>query len=148
MRVLARVLLAMSIVVAASAPLETRADEATSVIGTVVVSPLQIALELSASEAALGSNVRARATVSNLGPAPISQLSVTLRVDTAGLQVKGDPTQVISRLRPGQSGTVAWTVCGTQVGTYVLMASASSGGVTLDSDAHLLVVFQSRKSRC
>lgn len=138
---------ALAICLVAPGPRAIRAEGA-SITGTVTVSPLQITLDLSATQASTGTPVRANATVVNVGPVRVIQLVVTLRMNTTGLQVKGDLAQTIARLRSGQSGSITWTICGVLPATYVLMASVSVGGNTIDSEAHLLTITPGKKSKC
>jgi len=115
------------------------ADNAT-VGATVTVAPIVIELSLSAPQATVGDRVQARATVTNLGPSAVGPIDLTLRADSGGVRIQGDATKTNRKLAPGKEWSVSWTVCGRQAGSFVLLATARLGQVSIDSVAHVLTI--------
>lgn len=144
-RRLSAVLLAMVVAAATAGSINA---EATSITASVSVIPIAIALDLSTLNARVGEAVRVRATITNAGPTLVTNVTVELRVNTSGLRVRGGPTATISRLQPGRSAAVTWTVCPIQGGSYLVLARASVGEALIESDARLLTVAGQRKRRC
>ena len=137
----------ISVVLALAVPNGIRADTA-SVTATVQVGAVLISLDLSASEATLGHPIRARATVTNVGDATLSDIAVELRSDADGIRIRGAEGQVIARLRAGRHETLSWTLCGRQVGSYVLLARVTVGGLSLDSEARVVSVLSDKAGKC
>lgn len=130
---------------AASATAESASISASVQVASVVVAA---ELSISASSVRVGDTVKATATVANLGTGRASRVSVTLRVDGAGLRIRGSDTVAISQLQPGNPKSVAWSVCALQAGNYVLLARVTVDGVSVDSPAVLLAVTGQRKKAC
>ena len=130
---------------AASATAESASITASVQVASVVVAA---ELTLSALTVRVGDTAKATATVANLGTARASRVSVTLRVDAAGLRIRGSDTVEISQLQPGNPRSVAWSICALQAGNYVLLARVTVDGVSVDSPAVLLAVTGQRKKPC
>ena len=114
-----------------------RAASTGTVTGTVAVNPLEVSLALTPAQVAVGQYAAATATVRNLGAAPLSGATATLRLNP-GLTLAGSATRSIPPLAGGGSAQVAWTVCAATPGSYLLIASAQAGGAGADSSAQLL----------
>jgi uncharacterized repeat protein (TIGR01451 family) len=121
--------------------------ESASIDASVQVAAFSVQLTLSASTARVGDTVRAEATVTNLGKTRITGLVVELRVDSAGIRLKSS-SSTIGKLQPGRAATVSWSLCAGQQGNYLILARATSGGVSVDSTARLLSVSGTRRSGC
>jgi subtilase family serine protease len=119
-----------------------------SVGASVNVLPLEIALDLSSLNARVGDPVRVRATVTNAGPTRVSNVAVELRVDTSGLSVRGALTATIPRLQPGHATSVYWNLCPIRTGNYLVLARATLGGASIESEARLLTIEGQRKRGC
>jgi hypothetical protein len=124
-----------------------QAESSASISASVQVAAIDVELALSAASARVGDKVRADAKVSNVGSTRVADVVVEVRVDTAGLGVKGGKT-TISRLAAGRSTTVSWTLCALQPGNYVVQARAVVAGVAVDSEARLLTVAGIRRKGC
>jgi hypothetical protein len=122
--------------------------ESASISASVNVLPLEITLDLGAQEARVGDAVRVHATITNAGPFRVSNVTVELRVDTSGLGVKGGLSTTISRLQPGHGTSVSWTVCPSRTGNYLVLARATLGGASIESETRLLIVSGQRKRGC
>jgi uncharacterized repeat protein (TIGR01451 family) len=139
------ILLAMLVATATAASANA---ESASIEASVRVIPLEITLELSALEARVGDAVRARATVTNAGPVRVSNVTVELRLDPSALSVKGSLSTVITRLQPGNATSITWTLCPTRAANNLLLARASVGGASVESQTRLLIVTGQRKRGC
>lgn len=138
---------ALAVVLAIGMPGSLDADSA-SIQASVRVSPITVRLEISAAQLRAGDTTRALATVTNLGPVKLSSVRVELRVDTAGVHVRGDAVSTISKLQPGHSATVSWTICAVEQGNFVVLAHATVEGGSVDSPARLLSVSGRRPRGC
>lgn len=118
-----------------------------AVSGVVRANPLVVTLELSTTTAAVGQAIQARATVSNLGPTTIRGIRVELRVDPSGLRLVKAAID-LAQLKAGKSSTVTWAVCGRVVGSYVLLARATAGGASIDSQAQVLTISSGGRKTC
>jgi hypothetical protein len=126
---------ALALLLAAGA----RAASSGSVTGTVIVNPLEVSLALTHAQVPVGQYSAATATVRNLGAAPLTGVTATLRLDP-GLTVAGSPTRSLAPLAGGASANVAWTLCAAVPGNYFVLATARIGSVSADSAAQLLQV--------
>jgi len=124
------------------------AESSASIEATVQVAAIDVQLALSASSARVGDKLRADATVTNLGSSRLATIEVELRVDTAGLGIKGNGKTTVSKLAAGRSATVSWSICALQPGNYVVQARAVVAGVAVDSQARLLAVTGVRRKGC
>lgn len=122
--------------------------ESMSVNAVVQVMPLEVVLDLSTAQARIGETVRARATVTNAGPTKASAVTVELRLDSTALGVRGSLVGTISRLQPGRIASVTWSLCPTRAGNYLVLARASVGGASIESEARLLTVAGQQKRGC
>jgi hypothetical protein len=130
---------------AASAAAESASISASVQVAAVVVSAQ---LTVSSGSIRVGDTAKAVATVSNGGTARAVEVSVTLRVDAAGLGVRGANPAMITQVHPDRSRSVSWTVCALQAGNYLLLARVTVDGVSVDSPAVLLSVTGQRKKAC
>jgi hypothetical protein len=124
-----------------------------SVDAIVFVNPLTVGLALSAREARLGQLVRARATARNVGPEAVANATMTIRSDPAGVRVVGSASRVIPEIGAGDAEKSTWQLCGTQPGSYVLLARASyvnaeSDVVTSESAASVLTISVGEGDKC
>jgi hypothetical protein len=124
------------------------AESSASIEATVQVTAIDVQLALSTSSARVGDKLGADATVSNLGSTRLAAIEVELRVDTAGLGIKGNGKTTVSKLAAGRSATVSWSICALQPGNYVVLARAVVAGVAVDSQARLLAVTGVRRKGC
>ncbi len=122
--------------------------ESASINAAVRVMPLAISLELSTSEAKVGDAVRARATITNLGPTRVSKVSIEVRVNASGVRVKEPLVASIGQLQPGKSGSVSWSLCAVGPGGYLVLARATLGGASVESEARLLTIAGQSKRAC
>jgi CARDB protein len=142
-------IVAVAAIVLFEAPLAGAAPPGVGGVGvTVGVSPLGVTLNLSPEQTTVGRAVRAKASVTNLGPTTITEVSVALRVDRTGLVVSGPASSTIDRLRPGQTASVTWSICGQVAGQYIVLARASHGGVDVESLARLLRITDGGRRVC
>ncbi|HET9851792.1 MAG TPA: CARDB domain-containing protein, partial [Candidatus Limnocylindrales bacterium] len=125
-----------------------QAESSASIEATVQVAALDVHLALSASSARVGDKIRADAKVTNLGSARLATIVIELRVDTTGLGIKGNGNTTVTKLGPGRSATVSWSICALQPGNYVIQARALVAGVAVDSQARLLAVTGVRRKGC
>lgn len=123
------------------------ADEA-SVAGSVRVSPIAVALELSASTVRVGQSVTARVTAINLGSETVRSLTLGLRFEPVGLVQKGSTSSRLNQLKADRSAEVSFKLCGAAVGSYLILAQAELDGATIESPARLLVVTEGRIGKC
>jgi hypothetical protein len=116
--------------------------ESASITASVQVASVVVSVSLTVSSGSIrvGDSARAVATVSNSGTARAAKVLVSLRVDTAGLRIKGTDPVTISGLQPGHPKSATWSVCGLQAGNYVLLARVTVDGASVDSPAVLLSV--------
>lgn len=122
--------------------------ESASINASVRVVPLEISLELSSLDARVGDAVKARATITNAGPTRLSNVTAELHVDTSAVNVRGGLVATISRLQPGRSATISWTLCATATGNFLVLARASVDGASVESEARLLTVEGQRRRGC
>ena len=109
---------------------------------------ISVELDLSAAEARVADKVRATTNVTNGGAARLSGITVELRVDAAGLRIQGASTTIITRLQPGRTSDSTWTICALQPGNYLVLATATLAGVSIDSLARLLSISGERRRGC
>ncbi|HEX5013494.1 MAG TPA: hypothetical protein VFV72_04970 [Candidatus Limnocylindrales bacterium] len=107
---------------------------------TVTVAPIVVTVSISATQAAVGERVQARATVTNLGPSAVGPIELTLRANSDGIRIQGDALKTTRRLAAGKEWGVSWNVCGRVAGAFVLLATARLGQASIDSEAHVLTV--------
>ena len=112
------------------------------------VSPLAVALTLVPDQAGVGRRVRARVAVTNLGPTAISGVTAEIRLDRDGLVIAGSAVVVIGRIRPGQTASVSWSVCGRLAGQYLVLARATLDGASVESPARLLTITPGGRRSC
>jgi hypothetical protein len=125
-----------------------RGSNGASVQARVEISPLVVELSLSVDHARVGERVQARATVANLGDVDLQRVTVALRVDHDGIVLQNREQQTLPKLMSNKSGSVMWSLCGRQAGTYVVLASATLGDVSVDSEALLLTITAGRGRPC
>jgi hypothetical protein len=116
-----------------------------SVPATVIPSPLFVSLSLEPARIGPGQTARASATVTNLAPDRVRDLTLALRSDPPGVSVTGRNPRRFSSIAPGASATGEWTLCGRGPAGYVLVAEARarlpSGAVaTGESAARVLTI--------
>jgi hypothetical protein len=126
----------------------TAAGSEGSVTATVRISGVTVSLNLSAATIAVGQSVKAEVLVTNVGDRVIRTVVVELRLDEAGLGVRGGPSKGISQLRAGTGSSVSWAVCGRTPGAYIVLATATVDSISIDSEARLLTVTESTRRPC
>ena len=142
------VLLAALLAVATAGSVNAESSASVSASVTVASAVVSVTLTVSSGSIRVGDSVKAVARVSNSGTARAPKVLVSLRVDSAGLRVKGADPVVISGLQPAHPKTASWSVCGLQPGNYVLLARVTVDGASIDSAAVLLSVTGQRKKAC
>jgi hypothetical protein len=130
-----------------AAPPAVAADEA-AVAMIVRVSPLTVALDLSAESVPVGKTFQAKAIVTNDGTVPARDVVVELRLDREGLVVHKGGERRIGQVKGGKSASVAWSVCATAPGSYVLLSQVTSDGATVESAARIVTVTGDGQRRC
>ena len=101
---------------------------------TVGTSPGALDVELSVRPTRAGQATRATAVISNHGDQPINDMTVTLHVSEANLQVRG-ATVTVDTLRPRKHTRINWELCSTQPGTYLIVARAQAFYATTPIEA-------------
>lgn len=119
-----------------------------SVTATVQISGVVVVLELATNQVTVGQSVKAEAFVTNLGADTVRRVTVELRFDEADLGVRGGTSKSISNLRAGATNSVSWNVCGRVPGAYILLATATVGDISIDSDGRLLTVTEGGRRPC
>jgi hypothetical protein len=140
------VVLALALLVTVTPP--ARAADEASVAGIIRVSPITVALELSASTVRVGQPVTALVTVTNHGTETVRSVTLSLRLEPVGLIQKGSTSSRLSQLKAGRSGEVSFKLCGATVASYLILAQAELDGATIESPARLLVVTEGRDGKC
>jgi len=112
---------------------------ARQVNGRVTAFPAIVSFVVSPTSAKVGVAVGAGATITNVGGSTLTSIVVELRADVGGLAVN-KASQSIAQLKPGKSATISWSVCGRTVGSYVLLARATIGTMSVDSPARVLTI--------
>ena len=141
-------LLAALLAAATAGSVNAESSASVSASVTVASAVVSVSLNVSSGSIRVGDSVKAIATLSNSGTARAGKVVVSLRVDSAGLRVKGTNPASISGLQPGHPKSASWSVCGLQAGNYVLLASVTVDGASVDSPAVLLSVTGQRKKAC
>ena len=140
-------LLTLAVLLAATPP--ARAADEVGVTATFRVSPIVVALELSAPTVRVGQAVTARVTATNLGSQTLRSVTVSVRFEPVGLVPKGASSSRLSQLKAGKSGEVSFKLCGAAVGSYLVLAQAELDGSTIESPARLLMVTEGgRNAKC
>jgi subtilase family serine protease len=140
-------IVAVVLVVLVVAPVGVAADEAD--VGMVVrASPLRVALGISASSVTVGKTFQVKATVTNDGADPASDVRVELRLDPVGLSVHKGSVRTISQVKGGKSASVSWSICATAPGSYVLLAQVDDDGATIESPARIVSVTGTGRRTC
>jgi hypothetical protein len=128
----------------ASGPLHAGAVRAADdrIAGSVRANPLGVALALSASQVARGETLAAAGTVRNDGAVALADVEVAIAVDSGLSVVDGAPPQQIGELAAGASADVAWTLCGSGPGIYLvtLHARGALSGEQFTADSATRVV--------
>jgi len=119
-----------------------------AVTGTVRAAAVGITLSLSATTARVGDQVTATATVRNFTSGTLKTVTIDLRFDASGLALKPTGSQSV-QVKAGRTADAKWSICGTRVGSYVIVARATVNGVSIDSDARLLTItLGAKKAAC
>ena len=139
---------ALAIVLATAPATVALAASSGSVRGAVRIVPITVALALDPPSAAVGAPVKARATVTNVAASGTASFTLELRIPATGVLIKGGGVAGAIVLKAGKSTTVTWNVCGSAVGSYVLLARAAVVGTHVDSPARLLTVTANPRGRC
>jgi uncharacterized membrane protein len=130
----------LALVVTLMATSSVQAASDVRVDATVYVVPLAISLDVSPDEAAVGKPVKVRAIVTNTGTSTLTAVAVAVRFDPVGLVVVNGTNRTIARLATGRSASVSWQVRGEAAGVFVLLARASLGSASVESEARLLTI--------
>jgi hypothetical protein len=118
-----------------------------SVRASVNVQGLAVALDLSRPTALVDQPVQARVTVANLGPDVLGPVWIELRFDPGGIALRGPARKTIPAIEPDESAAVAWTIRGRVPGSYLILAQAAAGDVTVESAGRLLTIVDGRSAR-
>lgn len=137
----------LALVLAVATAGSTNAESA-SIEATVRVMPLAISLDLSTSQARVGDSVRARAIVTNLGSARVSNVVVELRVDASAVSVRGGLASTVPRIQAGHAASISWNLCAIRTGNVLILARATLDGVSIESPARLLTISGQRNRGC
>ena len=142
---MSRMLCALALGALAAGVPGSQAADSGSVQATVVPSPLLVRLSLAPARIGPGQTSRASATVTNLGPDRVRDVTLELRSEPPELSVTGRNPRRFSSIATGASANGEWTVCGRGPAHYVLVAQARgrlpSGAIaTGESDARLLTI--------
>lgn len=113
----------------------------------IQVSPVLVALEISASTAAAGERIQVRVTVTNVGPRSLRGIALEVRADPDGLRLSRSAAE-IANLRPGSTASAQWTVCARSPGAYVMVAVATVDGASIESGARVLTVIPGVARAC
>ena len=115
-----------------------------SVVGHVIVDPLDVSIALSSGEVAIGKIVRTTVSIRNRSTTTVTQLSGELRADPTGVVVERLSGNGVVTLKGGKSVKAEWTLCGRVPGTYVVLARVTgrlpAGAFASESPAVLLRV--------
>ena len=111
-----------------------------AVIGRVSVSVITLGLELVPRPGRRGQTTQARASIANVGPTTLDQVSVRLLANSDQVVARPGAEQIIRRLKPGAREAVSWNVCAMAPGAYELRAWATVVGSTVASPARTLVI--------
>lgn len=106
-----------------------------SVAGRVAVSPVVVRLEAVPRKPKSKGPLEVRATVTNQSRDRVEQVDLALRVTPASLTIKPPETRQVRSLGAGRSADAAWSICAVASGTFELVATATVGGVAVDSPA-------------
>jgi hypothetical protein len=117
-----------------------RAAGGGSISGTVVATPLALAISLSSTSVPSGSQFSATASVSNLGTSSLSNVDVTLQADS---NIAGASTKRLASIAGGSTVSVTWQLCSLAPGSYVLLTKGQSGSFSAESSAQLLQITSS-----
>lgn len=128
-RLRARVTLAgctiASLVVLAAVPAPPSAAGAEATVSAVVrINPLAVALDLPPREAFAGQQVRARATVQNLGVRPVTDVVVTIHVSEPTVTVLDGTERPRGTLAGDTRTQTSWQLCGTSPSASLVVARA------------------------
>jgi hypothetical protein len=142
---MSRVLRALALGALAVGVPGSRAEDTGSVQATVVASPFFVSLALAPARIGHGQTSRASATVTNVGPDRVRDVTLALRSDPPALSVTGANPRRFASIASAAAATGEWTVCGRGPAGYVLVAQARgrlpSGAVaTGESAAHVLTI--------
>jgi uncharacterized protein (DUF58 family) len=129
-------------------PALLHADDEASVTGHVDVSPLVVSLSVSPTTSPVGKPVRADVRVTNIGAVRVSNVLVEVRAATDGLRIKSGTPQTLSKLKPGETGSIGYTVCGQKPGNYIVLARATLAGKSVESAARLLTITPGKERGC
>jgi hypothetical protein len=124
------------------------ATDELGVTASVRVSPITVALDLSASTVRVGQAVTARVIAINVSSQTVRSVTLGLRFERAGLALRGATSSRLTQLKAGRAGEVSFKLCGAAVGSYLVLAQADVGGSTIESPARLLVVTDGRHTKC
>lgn len=125
---MSRAAAARSVVLLAGLMFGVAGSEASStgvVSAVATASPLEVRLTVKPSTGAVGSKLKAQATVTNLGKERLLGVTARLRVDRPTVDVAGGETITVGKLDGRHSAHVSWTLCPREPGGYVAVAQAS-----------------------
>jgi uncharacterized membrane protein len=129
----------------------TGITEARTVFATVRVQPLLIELTVPATPFSTGERVSVEATIHNLGPASLRDITVELRHPDGPLIVQR-PVRHIPRLQGMQARSIDWRLCATEVGVYGVLvrveAMGADGPTVAESETRLLHVTAEGRRPC
>jgi hypothetical protein len=112
------------------------------------VSPLLVALDMSATTIKVGQGTTALAIATNVSSDTLRSVTLTVRFEPVGLSSRGATSVLLKPLKGGRSGEASFRLCATAVGSYLVLAQAEHAGATIESPARLLVVVEGRPAKC
>ena len=115
--------------------------------GHVLVNPLSVALLVPSRPVKAGNDFQIRTEVGNAGTTALLGVSVSL-VAPGALRLRDPATQVLARVGPGIDRRVHWDACSTTVGSYIVIAHASTGPLTAESTGQLIQITSARRPAC
>lgn len=126
-------------------------EEGGTLGATVFVDPLSATLRLRPESIQHTQGATARATIENAGPAPVTGVTVTLLIDTQGVEIDGGPTRTLTSIAGNSASEVSWRLCGTATGSYLAMAvvegSDTAGHAFHTETAAVLLTVTARRGR-
>jgi hypothetical protein len=118
----------LAIALAPAVPTAAATSGATAT-ATVRINPLSIELDLPPRTPTAGQQIRARATIRNLGDTPVTDLIATLHVSESNITITDGVDRDLGTFDGGDRTQTAWQLCTEQPGTYLVLVRAEG---TLD----------------
>jgi hypothetical protein len=131
------------------------ATSSTAISARVQINPLTIGLDLPPRAPFAGQQVRARATIRNLGDTPVHDLVATIHLSEPNITVTDGAERDLGTVEGGERGQAGWQLCSQQPGAYLILVRAEGTlegtPIVAHSPARQLIVTNSpgqRPSSC